>query len=188
MLARLLSDPVWYFYLFWFPKYLMDARSQTLMQVGRVAWIVYLAADIGSIVGGACSGLLMRRGMTPLAARIRVMTFAALAAPLGCVIAAGVPVPAVLALAAVVSFAHLTWQVTMGALIVDLFPREKLGTAFGFIAAGSGLGGMLSTGAVGWLVTHFSYQPVFLMMAALHPCALLLARRVGRPQALGRPL
>src|ERR1017187_8886747 len=48
-LGRLLTDPVWYFYLFWFPKYLGDARHVTLEEVGRIAWIVYLAADIGSI-------------------------------------------------------------------------------------------------------------------------------------------
>jgi MFS transporter, ACS family, hexuronate transporter len=179
MFARMLSDPVWYFYLFWFPKYLMDARSRTLAQVGQTAWLVYLAADIGSIAGGACSGFFIRRGMPVVPARIRVMTIAALVAPAGCFIAAGVPVPAVLALAALVSFAHLSWQVTMGALIVDLYPQETLATAFGFIAVGSGLGGMLSTGAVGWLVTHFSYQPVFLIMAALHPLALVVARQVG---------
>lgn len=176
MFARMLSDPVWYFYLFWFPKYLMDARSRTLAQVGQTAWLVYLAADIGSIVGGACSGLYIKRGMRPVAARIRVMTIAALMAPVGCFIAAGVPVPAVLALAALVSFAHLTWQVTMGALIVDLYPQEMLATTFGFIAVGSGLGGLLSTGVVGWLVSHISYQPVFLIMAVLHPLALLVAR------------
>jgi ACS family hexuronate transporter-like MFS transporter len=180
MLARLLSDPVWYFYLFWFPKYLMDARAQTLVEVGKVAWVVYLAADIGSVAGGYFSGALMRRGRGVINARLLAMTIAALTAPIGCFIAAGLPIPAVLGIAAVVSFAHLTWQVTMGALIVDMFPKRVLGTAFGFIAAGSGLGGMLSTGAIGWLVTHLSYTPVFLAMAALHPLALLVALRVRR--------
>jgi len=179
MFARMLSDPVWYFYLFWFPKYLMDERSRTLAEIGRTVWLVYLAADIGSVVGGAWSGFFIRRGMAAVPARIRVMTIAALAAPAGCLIAAGVPVAAVLALAALVSFAHLTWQVTMGALIVDLYPQHTVATAFGFIAVGSGLGGMLSTGGVGWLVTHFSYRPVFLMMAALHPLAILVARNIS---------
>lgn len=180
MFARMLSDPVWYFYLFWFPKYLMDARGQTLAQVGKIAWIVYLAADLGSVLGGWCSGPLIRRGIKPITARLRVMTIAALIAPAGCLIGAGMPVPIVLAVAAVITFAHLTWQVTMGALIVDLYPKNMMATAFGFIAAGSAFGGMLSTGAIGWLVTHISYRPVFLLMALLHPLALLLARRVAR--------
>jgi ACS family hexuronate transporter-like MFS transporter len=184
MFARMLSDPVWYFYLFWFPKYLMDARGRTLAQVGQIAWIVYLAADLGSMLGGSCSGPLIRQGVVPIKARLRVMTFAALLAPVGCLIAAGVPVPVVLALAAVVSFMHLTWQVTMGALIVDIFPENVMATAFGFIAAGSGFGGMLSTIAIAWLVTHISYQPVFLLMALLHPFALLLARQVANSRTL----
>ena len=183
MFARLLSDPVWYFYLFWFPKYLMDARSQTLAQVGRVAWVVYLAADIGSVAGGYFSGALIRKGTVVVRARLLIMSIAALTAPVGCLIAAGLPIPMVLTIAAVVSFAHLTWQVTMGALIVDLFPKRILGTAFGFIAAGSGLGGMLSTAAIGSLVTHLSYRPVFLAMAALHPLALLLALRIRSSDA-----
>jgi ACS family hexuronate transporter-like MFS transporter len=184
MFARMLSDPVWYFYLFWFPKYLMDGRGHTLAEVGRIAWIVYLAADLGSIIGGWCSGPLIRRGMKPTPARIRVMTAAALIAPAGCLIGFGVSLPVVLALAAVVTFAHLTWQVTMGALIVDLYPKTVMATAFGFIAAGSGFGGMLSTSAIAWLVTHISYRPVFLLMALLHPLALLLARQVGNPRIL----
>jgi ACS family hexuronate transporter-like MFS transporter len=176
--ARMLSDPVWYFYLFWFPKYLMDARGRTLAQVGQIVWVVYVAADLGSLLGGSSSGALIRRGLDPVGARLRIMTLSALVAPVGCLIAIGVPLPIVLVLSAVVSFMHLTWQVTMGALIVDLFSENTMATAFGLIAAGSGFGGMLSTSAIAWLVTHISYRPVFLLMALLHPLALLLARQV----------
>jgi len=52
---------------------------------------------------------------------------------------------------------------------------------FGIIATGSGLGGILSTNAIGHLVTHFSYRPVYLMMAFLHPCALILLWRIRTP-------
>jgi ACS family hexuronate transporter-like MFS transporter len=184
--ARMLSDPVWYFYLFWFPKYLMDARSMTLASMGQIAWIVYLAADLGSILGGSLSGVLIRRGSSPVAARLRVMKAAALIAPIGAFIAAGVSIPIVLALAAIVSFVHLTWQVTMGALVVDLYPKDKIATAFGFIAAGSGLGGTLSTAAVAWLLTHSSYEAVFLIMALLHPSAAWLALRVKEQRSLSK--
>ena len=179
MFSRLLSDPVWYFYLFWFPKYLMDARAQTLLQVGRVAWIVYLAADLGSVAGGFCSGLLIRKGTAVISARLRIMAMAALLAPIGCLIAAGLPIPMVLALAAVVSFAHLTWQVTMGALIVDLFPKKILGTAFGFNRRGQRTRGH-AVHCRHWLARNTSLlsRPSLLAMAALHPLALLLALRV----------
>jgi ACS family hexuronate transporter-like MFS transporter len=180
MLSRMLTDPVWYFYLFWFPKYLTDARGLALVEVGRVAWIVYLAADLGSIVGGSLSGALIRRGTAPLASRVRIMSVAAVLAPLGGLIAAGPRLEVVLLLGAGVAFAHLTWQVTMGALIVDLYPARMVATVFGFIAAGSGFGGMLSTYAIGRIVTASSYEPVFLMLMLLHPCALLLVRKFIR--------
>ena len=56
----MIADPVWYFYLFWFPKYLTDERGMALIQVASLAWIVYLAADVGSIGGGWFSGRLIR--------------------------------------------------------------------------------------------------------------------------------
>ena len=85
-----------------------------------------------------------------------------------------------LACGAIVALSQLAWQVTIGALIVDRYPPGSVATAFGIVAAGSGFGGMLSTGIVGYLVTNYSYAPVFIGMAALHPLALALVWFVGR--------
>jgi ACS family hexuronate transporter-like MFS transporter len=157
---------------------LTDVRGLDLGELGRVAWIVYLAADIGSLAGGWMSGYLIGRGWPVLRSRLLVMTCAALAVPAGAFVATGVTLPVALALGGLVAFSHLTWQVTMGALIVDLYPPHMMATLFGVIAAGSGLGGMISTQLVGYAVTNFSYMPVFASMALLHPLAALLARRV----------
>jgi MFS transporter, ACS family, aldohexuronate transporter len=180
MFSRVLTDPVWYFYLFWFPKYLGDARQLSLLEVGKVAWVVYLAADIGCVAGGLLSDQLIRRGMRPLTGRVRVMTMAACLLPLSPLIAFMPSLTLALAVAGIAAFAHMTWQVTMGALIVDLFPSRSVATVFGLIAAGSGLGGLLSTEVVGRLVTSYSYTPVFVLMGLLHPIALLLVRRAKR--------
>jgi ACS family hexuronate transporter-like MFS transporter len=90
-------------------------------------------------------------------------------------IALAPPLPATLALAALVAFAHLTFQVNMGALIVDRYPMRTLATIFGLIAAGSGLGGILSTQLVGQLASGRNYEGVFLLMGALHPIAWTVA-------------
>lgn len=180
----MLTDPVWYFYLFWFPKYLTDARHLTLMQVGRIAWIVYLAADIGCIAGGYLSGRFIRRGATPAASRIRVMAIAAVVLPLSPVIAyVQSPLAAVL-VASTAAFAHLAWQISLSTLVMDLFPKSVVGTVFGIVAAGSGLGGMISTNLVGRLVTHYSYTPVFVAMGFLHPLAFLLVRTLRHRRAV----
>jgi ACS family hexuronate transporter-like MFS transporter len=181
--ARLLSDPVWYFYLFWLPKYMGDAYGLSLVQIAQLAWVVYLAADLGSVGGGMLSGLLVRRGASPQQGRVRVMTLAAVMAPLGALIATGVGIGTMLALASVVAFAHLMFMVNMTALVVDRYPGRGVGTVFGMIAAGSGLGGLLSTQVVGMLVSASSYQMIFVLMACLHPLACgmtWLAVRQGR--------
>lgn len=185
--ARTITDPVWHFVLFWFPKYLSDVHRMPLAELGKIAWIVYLAADAGCVAGGLFSGHLIRRGMLPTKARQWTMTLAA------CLIPCSALVPLVdnrlivLALVSVVALAHMTWIVSLTTFAVDLFPAARLGSIFGLIAAGSGLGGMLFTHLVGQLVTHVSYSPVFVIMGGLHPLALLLIWRADAPARRAAP-
>jgi MFS transporter, ACS family, hexuronate transporter len=183
LIARLLTDPVWYFYLFWFPKYLMEDRHLTLLDVARLAWVIYLAADFGSVLGGMASGVTGRWLKSPVKGRLSIMAAAAVLAPLGAIIAAGPDLPLIFAIAALVSFCHQAWLVNLSALITDLFPTQAVGTAFGLIGAGSGLGGMASTYIVGALVTWHSYGAVFLCMAVLHPVALFFVARCRKIEA-----
>ena len=174
--ARMIADPVWYFYLFWFPKYLTDERGMGLVQVASVAWIVYLAADIGSIGGGWFSGRLIRSGIAPVRSRLIAMSCAAALAPIGMLISLQPGIAPTLAVGALVAFAHLVFQINMGALVVDLYPMRYMATVFGLIAAGSALGGLLSTQLVGQLASTHAYGGIFLLMGVLHPLALAVAR------------
>jgi ACS family hexuronate transporter-like MFS transporter len=176
-LVRLIADPVWYFYLFWFPKYLTDERDMALMQVASLAWLVYLAADVGSVGGGFLSGRLIRSGVAPAKSRLITMGGAAVLAPLGMLIALHPGIGPTLALGALVAFAHLVFQVNMGALVVDIYPMRNVATVFGLIAAGSALGGFLSTHLVGQLASTGTYSSIFLLMGLLHPLAWLIAWR-----------
>ncbi|HVV00178.1 MAG TPA: MFS transporter, partial [Verrucomicrobiae bacterium] len=67
--ARALTDPVWHFILFWFPKFLTDVHKMPLKEVGKLAWVVYFAADVGAVLGGFFSGRLVRRGFRAAEAR-----------------------------------------------------------------------------------------------------------------------
>jgi ACS family hexuronate transporter-like MFS transporter len=174
LVARLITDPVWYFYLFWYPKFLTEARHLTLARIGRTAWVVYLAADIGAIAGGWASGALMRRGLVPLRARRTIMTIAACVFPLSPLIALVPSISFSSALAAAIAFAHLSWLVTLTALAVDLFPTESFATAFGLIAAGSGVGGLISAEIIPYILHSSGYFPLFVAMGLLHPLALFL--------------
>lgn len=182
MLGRMLTDPVWYFYLFWFPKYLTDARQLSLGEVGQIAWMVYLAADLGCILGGMLSGLLIKRGVAPVKSRIWVMTMAAVLLPLSPLInSAPTPLMAV-GIASIAAFAHMSWLISLSTIIVDVYPKPVVGTVFGLVAAGSGFGGMLATNLIGRAVTSYSYAPVFIAMGFLHPLVYLMIRTIRTPK------
>jgi len=178
---RALTDPVWQFILFWFPKYMTDVRGLSLEQVGRVGWVPYLAADIGGVVGGYASGVLIKKGFRPPDARKWVMIICAVLVPICAVMLAQAQTRrAIVSLMAVIAFAEFTWMVTMTALAVDVLPPKRIGRMFGVVSAGSGLGGMVFMNIVGRLVTSFSYTPVFVLMACLHPIALLFVWWIAR--------
>ncbi|AXB79956.1 MFS transporter [Novosphingobium sp. P6W] len=188
-LSRMLADPVWYFYLFWFPKYLSDQRGLDLATIAATAWIVYLAADIGSIGGGVFSGRLIRRGMAPARSRIVTLAAAAMLAPAGMAIAAGPSIPLTFAIAALVAFAHLVFQINLSTLVVDLYPTRVVATVFGIVAAGSGLGGIFSTQFIGQFAQSGNYAQIFVLMGLLHPAAALVAwlSLRSQPQSKLRP-
>ncbi|MDX2030499.1 MAG: MFS transporter [Blastocatellia bacterium] len=173
LVARMITDPVWYFYLFWFPKYLQDARGFTLREVGGTLWIVFVAADLGSLLGGWLSGWFQRRGMSPIPARLRVMSGAAIFLLLSGAMPFMPGKAWPIALASLLAFAHMGWMTCITTFSVDIFPSSIIGSAHGAIGAGSAFGGLVSTAIVGWLVTHFSYGPTFFIMSVLHPAVIL---------------
>ena len=182
--ARMLTDPVWYFFQFWFAKYLYDSRGLDQKSLS-VTWVVYLAADIGVLSGGWLSGILIKRGTAPSRSRLWIMLGCAVLVPLGAVIPHVDALWLVLAFGMVAVLAHLAWLINLSALVVDLVPRGSLAFAFGVIAAGSSLGGLMMNKAVGSLVTNTSYDPAFGFMLLLHPLAWLLAWQLrSRPSTV----
>lgn len=182
--ARMLTDPLWYFYLFWFPKYLQEARGFSLADVGATAWVIYLSADGGCILGGWLSGRLVRAGTPAARARLRVMTGAAAVLAFSFLLPLFPGKVAPLILASVFTCAEMIWMSSCVTLPLDLFPSEIVGSVQGTIGAGGSLGGFFATGIVGYLVTHFSYSSTFALMSFLHPAAIvLLLWRIPRTAA-----
>jgi MFS transporter, ACS family, aldohexuronate transporter len=177
MVARGLTDPVWYFYLFWFPKYLLSERGLSLAQVAHLGWAVYLAAGIGTLAGGLFSSALIRRGVRVGVAYRYTMLTAACLMPLSPLCALVSSSTLAIGIASIVAFAHMTWLVTLTATVVELYPPSLVGKAAGLVAAGSGFGGMISSEVIAWFVTHGGYRPVFFLMAVLHPIAIVLLWR-----------
>ena len=174
LVARGITDPVWYFYLFWFPKYLLSARHLSMAHLARIGWLVYLAAGIGTLLGGLLSGWFIDRGTDAAIAYRRTMLCCAVLVPVS-PLAALVPNDLMaVEIASIVAMAHMAWLVNLTSTIVELFPSGQIGKAAGLIAAGSGFGGMLSSEIVAYFVTHQGYKPVFFIMAVLHPIAIAI--------------
>jgi len=178
LMARIISDPVWWFYLFWMPKYLTEAKGLTMAQMGMVVWIPYLAADAGSISGGWYSGRLIEEGSSPVAARKSVMLASALLMPIGLLLLVQPSTPLTILLISVVLFIHSAWKTNLVTLTVDIFPRRVVGSAHGIVATGGGIGGALFVMLAGYLIDWQSYTPVLALMGVLHPLAYFSLRRL----------
>ena len=144
VLGRALTDPIWWFYVFWLPQYLSDARGFSLQTHRAFAWMPFVAADIGNFTGGLISGYCIRRGLPVVRARLWVCVFSCLP------ILAGIPaarVHSVYAALGLICFAlwgFASWS-TMGlTLPSDLFPHDVVATVTGLSGLAAGLVGLFT--------------------------------------------
>ncbi|MGH9450721.1 MAG: MFS transporter [Terriglobia bacterium] len=178
--GRSLTDPIWWFYVFWLPQYLSDARGFSLKQIAAFAWIPFAAADLGNFTGGLISGYCIRRGVPVVRARKWVCVVSCLP------ILAGIPAARVhnvyfaLGLICFALWGYASWS-TMGLTFPsDLFPQDVVASVTGLSGLSAGLVGAAFTFLVGFMVDHFSYRPAF-VVAGIMPlfatvCVLALIR------------
>ena len=174
IVARFFTDPVIYFIIFWLPEYLRRERGFDLAMVGKYAWVPFIFGDIGYMLGGWLSGRLMRAGWTLPRARKFVMLLGACCMPVA-IFAPFVPA-AWMAIAATcfATFGHAFWVANIQTLPTDLFKGSEIGTATGFSGMGGAVGGMLANLGTGYIVSQFSYAPVFLMAGLMHPLSMFI--------------
>ena len=160
-ISKIFMDPVWYFYIFWFPEYLKTTRNFNLAAIGKFSWIPFAVAGFGNILGGALSAALLRRGLSVTIARKSAVTFFAILMTSA--------IPAVLAretwlAIAFVSIAMLGYTGSLANMLsfpADVFPKSTVASVYGLASMGAGFGGMLFTLITGWVVDRYSYTPVF---------------------------
>lgn len=187
MLARLISDPVWWFYLFWLPKYLADQRGFTMREIGMLSWLPYLAADCGSIGGGAVSGwLLTRFHWAPLRSRLAVMAGSAAVMPVSVAVALTPSNRWALGLICLIACAHMAWKTNLMTVTNDIYPQPVVGSVAGIVAFGSGAGAFLFTALTGLVAQNFGYTAIFALMGLLHPISWFVVRALVRCPLDGR--
>lgn len=169
VVARFLTDPVWWLYITWLPLYLSKVHGFSLTQIGLFAWVPYLAADAGSLLGGWCSGFLIGRGWSVDRARKAVILFAALLMPAGVLAAFATDPMAALALIAIVLFGFQVWINNVQTLPSDFFSSKAVASVAGLGGTGAGIGSMIFIFTTGWVVDHFSYTPILVAAGLLAP-------------------
>lgn len=163
VICRFLTDPVWWFYLYWAPKFLHSKHGLDLMQLGPPLIVIYLAADGGSLFGGWLSSHWIRCGWTPNKARkLAILVCALMVAPAALAPRAAELWQAVL-LISLAAAGHQGWAANMFALISDIFPARAVSSVTGISGFGGALGGIFAAGATGFLLEATgSYQIMFL--------------------------
>ena len=172
--AKFLSDAAWFFYLFWLPKYLYDARSFDIKAVGAFAWMPSAAAGVGCLLGGGFSSYLIRRKFSITVARKLALGLSAAVMPF-IILVPRVPVAWAIALFCLAYFGQQSWSTLVMVLPVDLFPQNVVGSVAGLVGFGGAMGGIVFGEVVGYLLDHgFGYSVVFRLASTLHIIAFLI--------------
>lgn len=175
MIARLVSDFPFYFFLFWLPQYLIDVRGFDLRAIALFAWLPWVAADLGALAGGSASSSLVKRGHTINSARKWVIWVGALMVAIA-VVPAYYTQSTTLAFS-LICFGLFAIQVKGAAfftLPTDLFPANRVATVWGVFGAVGSLGGSLLGLLAGYMIQGTGYESVFLLIASLHLISALL--------------
>lgn len=182
LLCRFVSDPVWYFCLFWLPGYLQENSGLSLAQTGMVGWIPFLVADIGGIATAAWSDRMVRRGVAPLLARKRMLVTVALFAPV-CALTPHLPhVAATLAIFSVVAAVCLSWLFSLSVVIAETFPARNVASVLGIAGGCGAAGAVVFNYYVGDMIARYGAGRVFAVMAVLHPLAAIVLWLMTRPE------
>ncbi len=175
ILGKFLTDPIWWFYLYWIPKFLNEKHGLSLSKLGPPLVVIYVMADVGSIAGGWLSSAFINRGWSVNHSRKTAMLICAL-----CV------VPIVFAsrvdgtwravtLLGLASAAHQGWSANIFTLVSDMFPQRAVASVVGIGGFGGAVGGMMIATFTGILLQLTgSYLPVFIMAGSAYLTALLV--------------
>jgi ACS family hexuronate transporter-like MFS transporter len=174
-IAKFLTDPIWWFYLFWLPRYLQGTFHLNLSQSRKPVVAVYVVSIVGSIGGGWLSAIFLKRGKSPNFARKMALLICA---------AAVVPVVwapfsnnlwVVVGLVGLAAAAHQGWSANLFTLPSDTFPKAAVASVVGIGGMMGAIGGALLQTSTGYIVAKTnSYLPLFALACSVYLLALLI--------------
>jgi ACS family hexuronate transporter-like MFS transporter len=169
------TDPVWWFFLFWMPSYLKDERHLSVLSSATALLIPYTAASIGSILGGFISSTLIKRGMRVAPARYIAMGICAAGMPISIYAGFTGHASVSIVLLSLALACHQGWSANLFTTATDMFPSAVAGSVIGLGGTAGAIGGMLMTLMAGAVIqyTH-RYETLFVWAGCMHPISLIM--------------
>lgn len=173
--GKFLTDPIWWFYLFWVPKFLNKQFGLTLDKLGPPLIVIYLAADVGSILGGWASSALIARGWSTNMARKSTMLACAVAVTPIIFASRAANLWTAVGLLSLATAAHQGWSANLFTSVTDLFPKRAVGSVVGLGGMAGSIGGMLVATAAGMILEFTGrYETLFWIAGSAYLVALLV--------------
>lgn len=173
-IGKFMTDPVWWFFLFWLPKYFTETFNLELTGLALPLVVIYVAADLGSIAGGWLSSALLKSGRSLNAARKTAMLVCA-SCVVPMVFASQVhSLWATVALISLAAAAHQGWSANLYTLVSDTFPRRAVGSVTGIGGMAGAVGNMIASAGIGVILqfTGSNYSPLLTVCSFAYLCAL----------------
>jgi ACS family hexuronate transporter-like MFS transporter len=174
LLIRFLLDPVFYFIMFWIPKYLNEQRNVSFDEIGKLLWIPFLALGISNILGGWISDRLTKNGISINRARKIVMGIAAALTLSAIMVQSVSSVTLAITLMSLLMFAHGFWITNYITAISDVFGSNGTSTVVGLSGTAGAISGLLINPLIGVVVQHYSYDPLWIICGLMYPLAFLI--------------
>jgi ACS family hexuronate transporter-like MFS transporter len=142
--GKFLTDPIWWFYLFWIPKWLADVRGLKITQFGLPLVVIYTTTTIGSVFGGWLSSYFIKIGWKVHRSRATAMLlFAFLVVPIVFTQAAGIGFWSAIALISLAAASHQAWSANIFTTVSDMFPKKAVASVTGIGGFAGSVGGIL---------------------------------------------
>src|SRR5205807_1097881 len=171
--GKFLTDPIWWFYLYWLAKFLDKNYGISLSKLSLPVIVVYVTADVGSVGGGWLSSAFIKRGWTLNRARKTAMLACALCVVPVVFAAFATNMWVAVGLISLAAAAHQGWSANIFTLASDMFPRRAIGSVVGIGGMAGAVGGMLIAKVVGYVLQWTgSYLPAFIIAGSAYLVAL----------------
>jgi ACS family hexuronate transporter-like MFS transporter len=172
-IGKLLTDPAWWFYLYWIPKFLNENYGLTLKEFAAPLIIIFLMADVGSITGGWLSSHFLKRGWSLNKSRKTAMLVCALSVTPIMFASNASSVWIAVALLSLATAAHQGWSANLFTTVSDMFPRKAVASVVGMGGTFGAIGGMFIATAAGFILEFTgSYLILFIIAGSLYLVAL----------------